>query len=97
MNQIIDYDISLIQLQEYTDYELCRLLMYSDRDRKDLIAAENVYWMCIMEINRRNDECPPNYIDVKCICNIFNSDHKILYRLGSRYQIYQIDENIADV
>lgn len=41
------------------DKELAELFMYSDRDRKEFEIAENIYWWCIEEINRRIDheEC----------------------------------------
>lgn len=42
-------------LRHMTDKELATKLMFSDRDRKDSTDAERVYWLCIMEINRRMD------------------------------------------
>lgn len=38
------------------DDELADMLMFSDRDRKTNSKAENVYWLCIKEINKRLDD-----------------------------------------
>lgn len=58
MKKIVDYTISKDDLRQMDENELSDLLMYTDRDRKDLDVAEKIYWWCIEEINRRlgNDE-----------------------------------------
>lgn len=53
MKKILDYTISRDTLYTMKDKELCELLMYTDRDRKELEVAEKIYWWCIEEINRR--------------------------------------------
>lgn len=55
MKKILDYTISKDSLLEMDDKELSELLMYTDRDRKELEVAEKIYWWCIEEINRRID------------------------------------------
>ena len=55
MKRILDYTIEEETLQSMTDKELSELLMYTDRDRKELDVAEKIYWWCIEEINRRID------------------------------------------
>lgn len=90
----IDYNISLVELQEYNDDELYHLFMYSDRYRKDIFRAACTYYMCIMEINRRKNEEPPEYLDLKCISNIFGSDREVIFRLGNKYRMYAIDNTM---
>lgn len=53
MKKFIDYTISEGQMRELSEHELAELLMYSDRDRKEVETAEKIYWMCVKEINRR--------------------------------------------
>lgn len=55
MKKILDYTISKDALYSMDDKELSELLMYTDRDRKELEVAEKIYWWCIEEINRRID------------------------------------------
>lgn len=47
------YNEEAKDLKTLTDIEVSRLLMFSDRDRKDNQEAERVYWLCIYEINER--------------------------------------------
>ena len=56
MKKVLDYTISEEQMRELDEHELAELLMYADRDRKGLEAAETIYWLCVREINRRLDD-----------------------------------------
>lgn len=53
MRKFLDYTIKKDTLINLTDKELSELLMYTDRDRKELKVAEKIYWWCVEEINRR--------------------------------------------
>ena len=53
MRKFLDYTIKKDTLINLTDKELSELLMYTDRDRKELDVAEKIYWWCVEEINRR--------------------------------------------
>lgn len=55
MRKILDYTISKESIRSMDECELAALLMYTDRDRKDLDVAEKIYWWCVEEINRRLD------------------------------------------
>lgn len=55
MKKMVDYTIEREKLRMLDENELCQLLMYTDRDRKELEEAEWLYWWCIEEINRRMD------------------------------------------
>lgn len=55
MRKILDYTISKEAIRSMDEYGLADLLMYTDRDRKDLDVAEKIYWWCVEEINRRLD------------------------------------------
>lgn len=44
-----------------------------------------------MEIDRRCDDKWTKYLDVKCISNIFDENHDIIFRLGYHYVIYEIE------
>lgn len=49
MNNIkINFHLELL-----SDDELARILMFSDRDRKENSEAKRVYCLCVKEINRR--------------------------------------------
>lgn len=52
---ILPYQEDENDLRVMDDIELARLLMFSDRERKDNRNAERVYWLCVKEINRRED------------------------------------------
>ncbi len=53
MKKIVDYTLSENEINELSDRELSELLMYTDRDRKEVPIAEDIYWICIKVINRR--------------------------------------------
>lgn len=53
MKRLLDYTICREDLYAMNDKELSELLMYTDRDRKELDIAEKIYWWCIEEINKR--------------------------------------------
>lgn len=55
MKKILDYTIMREKIRILDEDELCQLLMYTDRDRRELEEAEKLYWWCIEEINRRID------------------------------------------
>ena len=55
MDKFLDYTIEKSSLLDMSDRQLSRLLMYTDRDRKELEVAEKIYWWCVEEINRRID------------------------------------------
>ncbi len=56
MKKILDYTINKDDMAKMDDREVAELLMYTDRDRKELEVAEKIYWWCVEEINRREDE-----------------------------------------
>lgn len=64
------------------------------RDKDEIFRAECMYWMCRMEIDRRNDDKWPECLDVRCISNIFDEDHNIIFRLGNHYVLYEIDNGV---
>lgn len=90
----IDYNISLIDLQKYSDEEVYQVLECANRDKNEFFRAECVYWMCRMEIDRRNNKNWPKSLDVRCISNIFDDDHNIIFRLGNHYVIYEIENAV---
>lgn len=90
----IDYNMSLADLQNCDDDELYHVFMYSDRDREELFCAACTYFMCVMEINCRNEEELPKCLDLKCISNTFDSDHEVVFRLGNKYRMYAIDDTM---
>lgn len=47
------YDEDENDIKQMTDNELSDMLMFSNRDRKNNSKAEQVYWLCISEINKR--------------------------------------------
>lgn len=55
MTKIIDYTINESDLLNMDEKSLADIFMYADRDRKELVIAEKIYWWCIKEINRRLD------------------------------------------
>lgn len=55
MARIIDYTLSRNDISELQDEELAKYMMFADRDRKIFDVAENIYWMCVEEINNRMD------------------------------------------
>jgi len=60
VESLIQWDNLLYQedrhdLLTMDDMELVRLFMFSDRDRKTNANAERVYWLCVEEINRRDN------------------------------------------
>lgn len=89
----IDYTVTYPELQQYSDYELSSLMMYSDRDRKDNYWAECVYWMCILEISNRR-EIVTEYTDVICIGAVTNKAGEKIFVRGKTYTLYAID-NVA--
>ena len=90
----IDYYMSLIKLQEYTDEELYHVLECAEHDKNEFFRAACTYWMCIMEIGRRKDNKYLKHLDIKCITNIFDNNHEIIFRLGNHYKLYEIDKVI---
>lgn len=88
----IDYYISLVQLQEYSNEELEELFVYAKRDMDYYFRAACTYYMCKIEIERRRYTGIPEELDVKCISNIFDSDHEIIFRIGRHYRMYLIDK-----
>lgn len=50
------YDEDENDVKQMTEDELANMLMFSDRDRKNNEKAERVYWLCIYEINRRENK-----------------------------------------
>ena len=87
----IDYNMSLIELQKYTDEELYQVLNCANQDKNEIFRAECTYWMCRMEIDRRNNNKWPDFLDVRCISNIFDEDHNIIFRLGNHYVLYEVE------
>ena len=55
MDKFLDYTIEKSSLLDMSDRQLSKMLMYTDRDRKELEVAEKIYWWCVEEINRRID------------------------------------------
>lgn len=43
----IDYNMSLIELQKYTDEELYQVLNCANQDKNEIFRAECTYWMQI--------------------------------------------------
>lgn len=87
-----DYYLSLIQLQTYSDEELYRLFMFSDRDRNTIFRAACTYFMCIMESNRRSEDgIEAEHMTVRCLANIFNPDHNLIFQLDGQYEMFAID------
>lgn len=50
----LPYDEDRSDIRIMDEDELTTMLMFADRDRKENLKAERVYWLCIEEINRRN-------------------------------------------
>lgn len=67
------------------------MLECAERDKDEFFRAECTYWMCKMEIDCRCDDKWTKYLDVKCISNIFDENHDIIFRLGYHYVIYEIE------
>lgn len=55
MEKFLDYTLSDGDILNMDEDMLYRYLMFTDRDRKDLDIAEELYWKIIREINRRMD------------------------------------------
>ena len=49
---VIDYCMSLIELQKYTDADIRKILECAERDKDQIFRAECTYWMCRMEIDQ---------------------------------------------
>lgn len=92
MRKIFDYNISLIELQKYSDDDLKELLVVSQKDKDEVYRAACTYLMCIMESNRRINDEEPEWLDLKCIANIFDTEHEIIFRLGNKYRMYAMDD-----
>lgn len=90
----IDYCISLIQLQKYSDTELCQLFICASRDKGGIFRADCTYKMCLMELDRRNYDRWPYEMDIISYVNIYDEDGDIIFRYGSRYQMYIIRGSI---
>lgn len=90
----IDYNMSLIDLQKYSDEEVHQVLECANRDKDEIFRAECTYWMCWMEVNRRNNDKWPEHLDVRCISNIFDENHNIVFRLGNHYVLYEIENAV---
>lgn len=86
----IDYCISLMQLQKYSDTELCQLFIYASRDKNDIFRADCTYRMCIMELNRRNHDRWPYEMDVISYVNIYDEDGEPIFGYGRQYQMFII-------
>lgn len=86
----IDYCLSLIQLQDYSDDDLKQLYTCAGMDQAELYRAACTYWMCRMEIDRRERDSEPENARVKCIHNIFDDEHEIIFRGGNYYWMYVI-------
>lgn len=50
------YNEEAEDLKTLSDHELSNLFMFADRDRKENLEAERVYWLCVKEINKRIDD-----------------------------------------
>lgn len=50
------YNETVSDIKILSDMELLDIFMFSDRDRKTDKNAERIYWMCVHEINERNDK-----------------------------------------
>lgn len=87
----IDYCISLIQLQEYSDRDLEELQGYAQKDMDEYFRATCTYYMCRLETRRRKYDDAPENMDIKCISNIFDSEHEIIFRVGRHYRMYSVD------
>lgn len=87
----IDYNISLPELQEYADEELYQILACAEKDKDEFYRAECTYWMCVMETDRRSDSGWLEYLDVKCLSNLFDKNHNAAFRLGNHYRMYKIE------
>lgn len=87
------YNISLPELQQFNDIALSTLLMYSDRDRATDYKAMCTYWMCIMEINRRDSDFFPESMEVRCKGNILD-DGKIRFKRDGIYTLYAVDQTM---
>lgn len=90
----IDYCVSLSDIQNYTDDELSKLLMYACQDKKDIFRADCTFWMCIMEINRRKNDEWPVEMNVISYANIYDEAKNIIFKYGNPYQLYIIDGNV---
>lgn len=91
----INYNISLPELQTLSDKELYQIFMYADRDKDNIFRAACTYWMCVMEINRKNHDIEPDCLEVKCLSNIFDSVHEVIFRLGNKYIMCAVDETMV--
>lgn len=90
----IDYCMSLSELQELTVEEIYRIQKCAERDKDEIFRAECIYWMCRMEIDRRNNDKWSACLDVRCISNIFDEDYNIVFRHGNHYVLYEIEHAV---
>jgi len=86
----IDYCISFIQLQKYSDTQLCQLFIYASRDKNEIFRADCTYRMCLMELDRRNHDRWPCEMEIIPYVNIYDEDGKMIFGYGKRYQMYII-------
>lgn len=85
-----NYDITLTEVRQYTDSELGLRIDISGAERKESYRADCVYWMCMMEKNRRDGEQTPEFMELKCIRNLFNEEQEYAFRLGNRYRMFEV-------
>ena len=56
MKRVLNYTMSRQDISSLSEDDMIQYLIYSDRDRKELTIANQIYWWCIEEINIRHPE-----------------------------------------
>lgn len=87
----IDYSISLMQLQGYSDEDLNILMEYSKKDKENDFRAACIYYMCMMDFQRRNEDSEQENMKVKCISNLYDEDSDKIFDFEKCYEMYSID------
>ena len=75
-----DDDITLVTVRQYTNSELQDAIRYFCMERKVSYRAECIYWLCILEQHRRDGQIGMEYMDLKCVHNIFDEDREYIFR-----------------
>lgn len=87
------YNLTLPQLQAFNDFALNTLFMMADQDRTQNYRAKCTYWMCVMEINRREHDIFPESMILRCKGNIID-DGEIIFERNNEYTLYAVDETM---
>ena len=86
-----DDDITLVTVRQYTNSELQDAIRYFCMERKVPYRAECIYWLCILEQHRRDGQIGMEYMDLKCVHNIFDEDREYIFRAGNKYRLHEVD------